>query len=329
MTKARVNADNASADIQGVTAGDGLTGGGSSGTVTLAASSDVLRTTGGQVISANTSANALEIRQVGAGNAFVVEDSTNPDASPFTIAADGKVSIGNTTAPSGVTLTSESLLVSTDVGGGHQIVARKSFDGAGNAANIVMARSRGTNASPVALQNNDTIGNVLFMAFDGTNYLQGAAIYALVSGTPGTNDVPTTLIFNTTSDGASSPTERMRIDSTGRVQLPAGGVLDAPLTQNQQTGTTYTVVLADAGKLVELNNASAITLTVPTNASVAYPTGTQINLLQTGAGQVTVAGTSGVTVNATPGLKLRAQWSSATLIKRATDTWVLIGDLSA
>jgi hypothetical protein len=101
------------------------------------------------------------------------------------------------------------------------------------------------------------------------------------------------------------------------------------LATNAQTGTTYTTVLADQGKMVELNNASAITLTVPTNASVAYPTGTQINLLQTGAGQVTVAGAGGVTVNATPGLKLRAQWSSATLLKRGTDTWVLLGDLSA
>ena len=101
------------------------------------------------------------------------------------------------------------------------------------------------------------------------------------------------------------------------------------LSTNAQTGTTYTLVLADQGKLVEMSNASAITLTVPLNSSVAYPTGTQINLLQTGAGQVTVAGAGGVTVNATPGLKLRAQWSSATLVKRGTDTWVLLGDLSA
>lgn len=101
------------------------------------------------------------------------------------------------------------------------------------------------------------------------------------------------------------------------------------LTQNAQVGTTYTLVLADADfKLVELNNAAAITLTVPTNASVAFPVGTQINILQTGAGQVTVSG-AGVTINGTPGLKLRTQWSGGTLIKRATDTWVLIGDLSA
>ncbi len=100
------------------------------------------------------------------------------------------------------------------------------------------------------------------------------------------------------------------------------------LTQNVQNGTAYTFVLSDASKLVEFDNASAITVTVPTNSLVAYPIGTQINLLQTGSGQVTVSAGS-TTVNATPGLKLRAQWSSATLIKRNTDTWVLVGDLSS
>jgi len=102
------------------------------------------------------------------------------------------------------------------------------------------------------------------------------------------------------------------------------------LLQNQQTGTSYTLVLTDASnRLVELSNASAITLTVPLNSSVAFPVGSQIMLLQTGAGQVTVAGTGGVTINGNPGLKLRAQWSSATLIKRAENTWVLIGDITA
>ena len=126
------------------------------------------------------------------------------------------------------------------------------------------------------------------------------------------------------ADGATGPTGPT--GATGATG-PTGPV--ASLTQNAQTGTTYTLVLTDKDKLVELSNASAITLTVPTNASVAFPVGAEVNLLQTGAGQVTVAGAGGVTVNATPGLKLRAQWSGATLVKRATDTWVLLGDLSA
>lgn len=102
----------------------------------------------------------------------------------------------------------------------------------------------------------------------------------------------------------------------------------ATIAFNAQTGTSYTLVAGDASKMVTLNNASAISLTVPLNSSVPYPIGTIIALQQLGAGQVTVAGAVGVTVNATPGLKLRAQYSTAALIKRATDTWSLAGDLS-
>lgn len=106
--------------------------------------------------------------------------------------------------------------------------------------------------------------------------------------------------------------------------------LKAPLslTLNQQVAS-YSLVLADAGKLVEISNASANTLTVPLNSSQAFPVGTQINFVQTGAGQTTINYDVGVTVNGTPTLKLRSQWSSVTLIKRATDTWLAVGDLAA
>lgn len=101
---------------------------------------------------------------------------------------------------------------------------------------------------------------------------------------------------------------------------------DKLLSINDQVAS-YTLVLSDSNKLVEINVGSANDLTVPLNSSVEYPIGTQINILQTGSGQTTIVATSGVTIDATPGLKLRTQWSSATLIKRATDTWVAIGDL--
>lgn len=115
--------------------------------------------------------------------------------------------------------------------------------------------------------------------------------------------------------------------ANGRVRISAGGVLESPLVQNAQTGTSYSLVLLDAGKLVELSDTSTVTVTVPLESSVAFPIGTQVQILQTNTGQVVVAEESGVTVNATPGARLRTQWSSATLIKRATNTWVLIGDL--
>ena len=100
------------------------------------------------------------------------------------------------------------------------------------------------------------------------------------------------------------------------------------LTINAQVAS-YTLVIADAGKQVEISSATGVTLTVPTNAVAAFPIGTTIIIVQTGAGQITVAGSAGVTVNATPGLKLYGQWSTALLLKRATDTWLLSGDLSA
>jgi hypothetical protein len=91
---------------------------------------------------------------------------------------------------------------------------------------------------------------------------------------------------------------------------------------------SYTLVLSDKDKLIEMNSSSANTITVPLNSSEAFPVGSQINILQTGTGQTTIAPVSGgVTINATPGLKLRARWSSATLIKRAENVWVLAGDL--
>ena len=91
--------------------------------------------------------------------------------------------------------------------------------------------------------------------------------------------------------------------------------------------SAYTLVLADNGKMVEMSTSA--TLTIPTNANAAFATGAQITILQTTSGQVTIAGDSGVTVNGTPGLKLRAQWSSAVCIKRASDSWVVLGDLVA
>jgi hypothetical protein len=91
--------------------------------------------------------------------------------------------------------------------------------------------------------------------------------------------------------------------------------------------SAYTLVLADNGKIVEMSTSA--TLTIPLNANAAFATGAQITILQTTSGQVTIAGDTGVTVDGTPGLKLRAQWSSAVCVKRATDSWVVLGDLVA
>ena len=96
------------------------------------------------------------------------------------------------------------------------------------------------------------------------------------------------------------------------------------------TTTAYTLVVGDAGKYVTLSNAASITLTIPTNASVAFDVGTVVNVVQLGAGQVTIAGASGVTVNSEGSkLKLKGQYAVASLLKTATNTWVALGNLSA
>ena len=106
-------------------------------------------------------------------------------------------------------------------------------------------------------------------------------------------------------------------------------VATAMIALNAQTGTTYTAVLADDGKLVTCDNASAITFTIPTNASVAFGIGTQINIMQLGAGQVTIAG-AGVTFRSEGNkLKTKGQYAVVTCCKIATDTWVVVGNLSA
>jgi hypothetical protein len=155
----------------------------------------------------------------------------------------------------------------------------------------------------------------------GTTTLQATAI-------AGTNTLTLPAVSNDTLVGkATTDTLTNKTLTSPVINGATIGTSIINLAINAQTGTTYTPVLADNGKLVTLSNASAITLTVPTNASVAYATGAQINIQAIGAGQVTVVGDTGVTVNGT-GTALRAQWSAATLVKLGTDSWTLIGDLA-
>jgi hypothetical protein len=166
----------------------------------------------GVVISGSSTGDALRITQTGTGNALVVEDSANPDATPFVVDANGRVGIGS--AP----------LYSVD---GLSIYAATSFSpqsfsrsaaSDGSASYFNFEKVRGSSI----VQSGDDLGTIAFRGFDGTQQLNAAWIMAEVDGTPGTNDMPGRLVFATTADGAVSPTERMRLDSSGNVGIGTG-----------------------------------------------------------------------------------------------------------
>jgi hypothetical protein len=144
-----------------------------------------------------------------------------------------------------------------------------------------------------------------------------------------TSDITFTEVLDDTTPQLGGDLDLNSSDITGTGNVDITGTVVAQSTLNTQTGTTYTLVLTDASKLVTLNNASAITLTIPPNSSVAFPVGTKVDLCQLGAGTVTVAEGAGVTVNATPTKDFRAQYSAASCIKIATDEWILVGDLAS
>jgi hypothetical protein len=117
--------------------------------------------------------------------------------------------------------------------------------------------------------------------------------------------------------------------TSGAVTLNFDYAVGNQAIESAQTAS-YTLVLADAGKMVTMTNASANNLTVPPNSSVAFPVNSRIDLIQYGAGQTTIVAGAGVTIFSSGSkLKLTGQYSGASLWKKATDTWVLVGDISA
>ena len=146
-----------------------------------------------------------------------------------------------------------------------------------------------------------------------------AEVTAVIDGAPNA--------LNTLNELAAALGDDANFAGTVTTSLAAKVDSYTPITQKTASYTLSTLDHRD--DLIEMGSASALTLTIPLNSSIAYPVGTSFDILQTGAGQVTIAGAAGVTVNATPGLKLRTQWSSATVFKRAENTWVVYGDLTA
>lgn len=163
---------------------------------------------------------------------------------------------------------------------------------------------------------NDTL-SVLSVGSNGTVLTANSATASgLEWSTP---DVTLTNAVTLTSKTLTAPIINLGINNFAGIDYPAVAAVK-----------NYILVLTDNGKMVELENSLGYNLFIPTN-STAFAIGAQITILQTGVGQVTIAATTPgtTTVNGSPGLKLRGQFSSAVCIKRAAESWVVLGDLVA
>ena len=187
-----------------------------------------LTVTGSEIISVNTSTDALRITQTGTGNALKVEDSANPDSTPFVVDSGGGIIRGHTTKfnlinpNTGGASDAQIQTISTSIAGS-SVGSVLFVNNGAQAAYYALAKTRGTTIGDMTtLQNGDAVGYLSWQGSDGTNFIRVADIYAAVDATPGTNDMPGRLMFSTTNDGASSPTEKMRIDNAGNVYGTSG-----------------------------------------------------------------------------------------------------------
>jgi hypothetical protein len=157
-----------------------------------------------------------------------------------------------------------------------------------------------------------------------TTAFVGTAVSDLVASSPAALNTLNELATALGNDAAFSTTV------TNALALKATKVelTEATLTAFNPRTTSYTLALSDSTNLVEMDSTTANTVTIPTDATVAFPVGSAIDIFQRGTGQTTLVAGSGVTLLYTPGLKLRDRYSAATCIKRAANTWIVTGDLT-
>jgi len=274
---------------------------------------------GNAIISVTDNTNAaLRITQLGTGNALLVEDTTNPDSTPFVVDASGKVAIGATTATENLNLVSD--------GRNFFQITRASTDTAESV--ISFRKARGTNAAPTIIASGDAMGTFQYYGYDGTGYVQAASIFGVIDGTPGVSDMPGRLVFNTTPDGSTTPSERMRIDSAGNVIVSTGAVVVyAPAPAAISAAATLTNANIQAQIISATGTTYTITMPLGTGLEtlIAWPVsnlGYDFTVINTATGIITMAVNTGVT--SLGSLIIAAATSAQFRIRRtAANTFIL------
>jgi hypothetical protein len=248
---------------------------------------------GSMVIPANSTNAGLRITQTGSGNALSVEDSANPDATPFVVDADGRVLSGLTTPIT--TLFGNIPGVQINAQFGVQAMAFSRFSADQFGADIDFVKSRNaTVGSQTVLVSGDQIANLNFAGSDGTQFVNAASIAVNIDGTPGTNDMPGRLVFSTTADGASSVTERMRIDNAGSVGIGATSLTgwNLRVSKNITGGTSAFGVGSDGTIQSGVTSDARMFFSQPNTAATAF---TLTGLYGFSAAQGTIGAGSSVT----------------------------------
>jgi hypothetical protein len=176
----------------------------------------VNRSVTGQYATFSSASGAATINGVnGSGGAIVFQGDGNPRAQ---IDGSGRLLVGTSTDSGPVALVEVAV-------GGQNAAQFGRYTSSSTPAYVLLTKSRSdTKGAHTVVQNNDGMGALSFLGSDGTAFVEGARIEAQVDGTPGANDMPGRLVFSTTADGGSSPTERVRITSTGQVRLAGAGI---------------------------------------------------------------------------------------------------------
>lgn len=223
------------------------------------------------IVTDNSSSDAVRITQTGSGNALVVEDSTNPDATPFVVDSEGRVLSGITSSYPTIYGNIPSVQLVSQFQVSPLAIGRYGANAFG--ADIDFTKTRGTVASNhTIVQNGDQLGNLVWAGSNGTSYIPASAISSLVDGIPSATSMPGRIDFSTTPVGSVTPQVRIRIDNAGNV----GVGTNSPVNKLQVAGSfgrgapvtkTADFTLSDTENWVIVNKGSSCTVTLPSASS--------------------------------------------------------------